>query len=205
MALDLHDGPLQDLAVLGFTITTLQRTLENLDADTSQAARELSDVQRQLGAIDATLRVVAKSGDATPESSTAIELIEKEVVRFRSHCLASVEIRVAGDIEPATASQRIVMHRVLRESLSNVARHSRAANVGISVLEAGDTITLSITDDGIGFDPGEVGSHDGCVRLGLAGMRHRLELLDGSLSVTSRRGGPTTVTAAIKKWRPLQR
>jgi signal transduction histidine kinase len=204
MALDLHDGPLQDLAALGFTITGLQRTLENLDADTSEAARELSDVQQQLGVIEATLRVVAKSGDATPESSTAIELIEKEVVRFRSHCGATVEIRVAGDIEPATASQRIVMHRVLRESLSNIARHSRAANVRISVVEADDAITLSIADDGIGFDPGEIGSPDGRAQIGLAGMRHRLELIDGSLSVTSRRGGPTSVTAAIKKWRPTR-
>jgi signal transduction histidine kinase len=205
MALDLHDGPLQDLAVLGFTITGLQRTLENLDADTSQAARELSDVQRQLGAIEATLRVVARSGDATPDSSTAIELIEKEVVRFRSCCRASVEIRVAGDIEPATASQRIVMHRVLRESLSNIARHSGAASVCISVLEADDAITLSITDDGIGFDPGAIRLPGERIPMGLAGMRHRLELLDGSLSITSRRGGPTAVTAAIKKWRPPQR
>ena len=97
------------------------------------------------------------------------------------------------------------MHRVLRESLSNIARHSRAANVRISVVEAVDAITLSIADDGVGFEPGEVGSHDGRVQMGLVGMRHRLELLDGSLSVSSQRGGPTTVTAAIKKWRPPPR
>lgn len=202
MALDLHDGPLQDLTVLGFAMGRLQRTLESIDADTSDATRELFEVQRQLGAIESTLRVVVKNGDATPESSTAIELIDKEVVRFKSHCQASVEIRVVGDVEPATASQRIVMHRVLRESLSNVARHSGARNVRISVVESDDAINLTIEDDGVGFDPGEFSSHDGRAKIGLAGMRRRLELLDGSLSVTSRRGGPTSVSAAIRKWRP---
>jgi two-component system, NarL family, sensor histidine kinase UhpB len=202
MALDLHDGPLQDLTVLGFAIGRLQCTLDSIDGDTSEATRELSEVQRQLGAIETTLRVVAKSGDATPESSTAIELIDKEVLRFKSHCQASVEIRVAGDVEPVTASQRIVMHRVLRESLSNVARHSSAKNVRISVVESDDAINLTIEDDGVGFDPGETTSRDERAQIGLAGMRHRLELLDGSLTVTSRPGGPTSVSAAIKKWRP---
>jgi signal transduction histidine kinase len=204
MALDLHDGPLQDLTVLGFAIGRLQRALESVDADTSQAAFELTEVQRQLGAIETTLRVVAKNGDATPESTTAIELIDKEVVRFKSHCQATVEIRVVGDVEPATASQRIVMHRVLRESLSNVARHSGAKNVRISVIEADDAINLTIEDDGIGFDPGDTTSYDGRTQIDLASMRRRLELLDGSLSVISSRGGPTSVSAAIKKWRPAQ-
>jgi two-component system, NarL family, sensor histidine kinase UhpB len=202
MALDLHDGPLQDLAVLGFAIGRLQRTLESIEGDTSEAARELSEVQRQLSAIETTLRVVAKNGDATPESSTAIELIDKEVIRFKSRCHASVEIRVIGDVEPATASQRIVMHRVLRESLSNAARHSSAKNVRISAVESDDVINLTIEDDGVGFDPGTTTSPDGRTQIGLAGMRHRLELLDGSLTVTSRPGGPTSVSAAIKKWRP---
>lgn len=204
MALDLHDGPLQDLTVLGFAIGRLQRTLEGIDGDTSQAAHELSEVQRQLGAIETTLRVVAKNGDATPESTTAIELIDKEIVRFKSHCQATVEIRVVGDVEPATASQRIVMHRVLRESLSNVARHSSAKNVRISVVEADDAINLTIDDDGIGFDPGAITSSEGRVQIGLAGMRHRLELLDGALTVISSRGGPTSVRASIKKWKPAE-
>jgi two-component system, NarL family, sensor histidine kinase DegS len=202
MALDLHDGPLQDLTVLGFAIGRLQRTLERVDADTSQAAHELSEVQRQLGAIETTLRVVAKNGDATPDSSTTIELIDKEVARFKTHCRATVEIRVVGDVEPATASQRIVMHRVLRESLSNVARHSGATNVRVSVVELDEAINLTVRDDGVGFEPDLVTSPDGPFQIGLAGMRHRLELLDGVFSVRSRRGGPTSVSATIKKWRP---
>jgi len=202
MALDLHDGPLQDLTVLGFAIGRLQRTLERMDADTSEAAHELTEVQRQLGAIETTLRVVAKNGDSTPDSSTTIELIDKEVARFKTHCQATVEIRVIGDVEPATASQRIVMHRVLRESLSNVARHSGAANVRLSVVELGEAINLTVEDDGVGFDADALTSPDDRLQIGLAGMRRRLELLDGSFSVTSQRGGPTSVSATIRKWRP---
>jgi signal transduction histidine kinase len=114
-----------------------------------------------------------------------------------------VEISVVGDVEPETASQRIVVQRVLRESLSNVAQHSGAKHVRIAVEADDEAITVSVTDDGVGFDPAGMAAEDGRPRLGLAGMRRRLDLLDGSLSVASRAGGPTSVSARIKRWSPV--
>jgi signal transduction histidine kinase len=201
LALDLHDGPLQDLTAVGFTISQLQRTLENVEGDASQAIRELADVQQQLVTIEATLRRIAATQDSAADSSTVIELIEKEILRFKSRSDAAVEIRIVGDVEPETASQRIVIHRVLRESLSNAASHSQAKNVRITVEAIDDTIRLSVSDDGVGFDA-DARLQDGRVRLGVPGMQRRLELLEGSLSVISKIGGPTCVTATIKRWRP---
>jgi signal transduction histidine kinase len=203
LALDLHDGPLQDLAALGFMIGQLQRTLDEVEGDTSRAAHELAEVQRQLGLVEATLRSVATSEGTASESVTVIELIEQEANRFKARCDATMEISVVGDVEPETDSQRIVVQRVLRESLSNVARHSRANHVRIAV-EAGDeVIIVSVTDDGVGFDPQAVAAEGDRTRLGLTGMRRRLDLLDGSLSVASRIGGPTSVSATIKRWSPV--
>jgi signal transduction histidine kinase len=205
MALDLHDGPIQDLAALGFTIGRLQQTLQEIEAKTARAAGELAELQGQLGTVEIALRTVATSDDPALESSTVIELIDKETVAFKARSRASLEIRVVGDVEPETASQRIALHRVLRECLSNVARHSQAENVRISLVDAGGAIELSVMDDGVGFDPG-ASTDPGMerVRLGLSGMQHRLELLDGTLSVESQVGGPTTVKATIKRWKPHQ-
>lgn len=202
LALDLHDGPLQDLAALGFMIGRLQRTLDDVEGDTSDAAHQLAEVQHHLGLVEATLRSVATSKAIASESATVIELLEQEANRFRARSDATVEISVVGDVEPETASQRIVVQRVLRESLSNVAQHSGAKHVRIAVEARDDAITVSVTDDGVGFDPVGVAAHDGRPRLGIAGMRRRLDLLDGSLSVASRMGGPTCVEATIKRWSP---
>jgi signal transduction histidine kinase len=202
MALDLHDGPLQDLTAVGFATARLQNRLQEIEATTSRAIEDLLDLQRQLVAVEAALRSVATNDDPAVENATVIELIDKETVAFKARCDASVEIRVVGDVEAETASQRIAIHRVLRECLSNVARHSGADNVRIDVVGKGDAIELSVTDDGVGFDPDGARPDDERVRLGLSGMEHRLELLDGTLLVDSRLGGPTTITATIQRWRP---
>jgi signal transduction histidine kinase len=203
IALDLHDGPLQDLAALGFTLTALRHTLESLPADTAAAVGQLADVHRQLGRIEGALRAVAAQGEGPHDPVTLIELVDREVARFRARSTASVEVDIVGDVEPATASQRIAIHRVLREALENILRHSEATEVRISVVECGQQIQLRVTDNGTGFDPAVPAETDGDrPRLGLRGMRRRLELIEGALVIDSSPGGPTSVTAAVERWQP---
>jgi signal transduction histidine kinase len=204
LALDLHDGPLQELAALGFTLNLLQRRLESLPADTTEVAGDLEEVQRQLGAIETTLRAVATQRHLQDDDATLLELVDREVARFNARSTATVVIEVVGDVEPATASQRIAIHRVLQEALANVARHSGATEVRIELVESAEAIHLRVVDNGKGFDPQARCDQDGRARLGLTGMRRRIELLDGQLTVDSQPGGPTSVTAAVKRWRPAE-
>nr|MBA3843670.1 sensor histidine kinase [Actinomycetota bacterium] len=86
--------------------------------------------------------------------------------------------------------------------LTNVARHAQATEVRISLIDTGDVIYLRIIDNGVGFQPADADGVDGRARLGLTGMRRRLEMLDGTLTLETRPGGPTSLTAGIKRWRP---
>ena len=54
-------------------------------------------------------------------------------------------------IETETDSQRIALHRVLREALTNINKHARAENVTVRLYEQEDVIYLQVSDDGIGF------------------------------------------------------
>jgi signal transduction histidine kinase len=202
LRLDLHDGPMQDLVAAGFALGLLQREIEAVPADTSSALRQLDAVKRQLGEVERALRsVVTNSGDG--DESSLVELVRDEIARFGQWNGARVEVEVAGDVEPATDSQRIALQRVLREALANVARHAEATEVRVELLEDGDVIYLRVRDNGKGCDPAALPQHaDGRARLGLAGMQERLELLDGTLTFSTRPGGPTTVTAAVKRWHP---
>jgi signal transduction histidine kinase len=78
---------------------------------------------------------------------------------------------------------------VAAEALANAVKHARAQRVEISIVRLGDAIELEVRDDGQGGADPE-GS-------GLRGLRRRVEALDGRLSVTSPRGGPTTIRAEL--------
>ena len=99
-----------------------------------------------------------------------------------------------------TDSQRIALQSVTREALSNIAKHAAAHNVTVRLRGTSRTITLEIVDDGRGFSPEAAKNKPR--RLGLGGMRERVELLGGKFEVASRPGGPTRITATLKAWRP---
>jgi two-component system sensor histidine kinase UhpB len=84
-------------------------------------------------------------------------------------------------------------YRVVQHALTNVARHADAGRVHVRLVATASRVHVQIHDDGRGFEPGIVGP--GCG--GLTGMRERVELLGGSLEVSSAPGAGTTITATI--------
>ena len=79
----------------------------------------------------------------------------------------------------------------VRETLSNVIRHAHAKSVQVTIDSTGTAARVSVTDDGCGISPNAKGEGTG-----LAGVRERLELTGGSLTLKSR-PGRTTVVAEI--------
>jgi signal transduction histidine kinase len=100
-------------------------------------------------------------------------------------------------MDPLPEPVPLVMFRVLQEALHNVARHSGAAQVEVSLLTVGDEIRLRIKDRGKGFDPVQIS--DG---LGLVSMRERLRLVGGKIKLSSAPGLGTEIEAAAPV-RPL--
>ena len=94
--------------------------------------------------------------------------------------------RLAPEIETA-------LYRIVQEALTNVVKHARARSVSIVLGEKADAATLVVEDDGGGFDPAR--PRDG--GLGLLGMRERMELVGGRLTVESRPGAGTTLVAEV--------
>ena len=81
-------------------------------------------------------------------------------------------------------------YRIAQEALTNVARHSKASRVDVSLRAEGEILTLSVEDDGRGFDLRELPESVG---LGVVGMRERAELIGGTLEIRSRPGEGTRV------------
>jgi two-component system sensor histidine kinase NreB len=95
----------------------------------------------------------------------------------------------------------VALFRVGQEAMSNIARHARASHAWVSLERSGAWTTLTVRDDGVGFDVGQAMGEDGLSEvhgLGIAGMKERIDLLGGTLEVASRPGDGTSVTARVR-------
>ncbi|WP_228566097.1 sensor histidine kinase [Nocardia sp. SYP-A9097] len=96
------------------------------------------------------------------------------------------EVEIAGDIP---ASVEAAVYFVVTEAITNTARHSGATTARVDVRKVGGYVTVEVHDNGRGGVDESKGT-------GVAGMRRRLEALDGVLAVDSPLGGPTVLRAA---------
>ena len=85
------------------------------------------------------------------------------------------------------------LFRIVQESLNNIIRHSEAGSVFIELKSTESQVTLSITDDGVGFEPKNLPLD----RFGIRGMRERARVFGGRLEVCSSPGSGTTIRADI--------
>ena len=201
LALDVHDGPMQNLTVVGFGLGDLRRRVhavvppehyEAIDSSVDQISAELGRVESELRALISALE------DGATESIPLLEAIELEIGEFERRSPVVVELVSSGHPRAETDSQRIALQSVTRAALANVAKHAEASHVRVRLAGTPDTVTLEIEDDGRGFDAGVPNPG----RFGLVGMKERVELLGGSFRVDSRPGGPTKISATLTTWRP---
>jgi signal transduction histidine kinase len=95
------------------------------------------------------------------------------------------------------SSAKIVIYRVLQETLSNVAKHSQARHVAISLVKNDHGLEFTVQDDGIGFDLGEtIAKRAPWGGLGLLSIKARTELSGGSFGIESAKGKGTTIRAS---------
>jgi signal transduction histidine kinase len=116
---------------------------------------------------------------------------------FRAETGIRVSLSAFAKVEQVKGDKRTVLYRVAQEALTNVARHAQASYVAVKVQENGGAICMKIIDNGKGFQEERVFHARKCKRLGLLGMRERLEMVGGNFSVTSVPGKGTTVFAQI--------
>lgn len=203
LGFDIHDGPLQRLSLLAGDLASLDRALGRIspgDEASSLARQRVGEIAFTLGETQRELRDLTLSA-ANSGTGLLADDLGREVVRFGNRTGVRVRLKVAGDIERTTRSQRLAVHRVVEESLANIREHAHASSVQVSIRRKTGLLHLTVKDDGRGFDVGRAlrrASRDG--RLGLVAMAERVRFLGGELEISSNPGGPTTVSATLPAW-----
>ena len=108
-----------------------------------------------------------------------------------------IQMTAFGGVEALGAVKRTVLFRVAQEALTNVARHAHATVVKLSISEVAGAVRMEISDNGKSFHVRNTLLAKNNKRLGLVGMRERIEMVGGSLAIESAPGTGTTVRAEI--------
>jgi signal transduction histidine kinase len=179
---DLHDGAQARLVALGMSLGMAEQKLAD---DPARASELLAEARR--GAEHA-LRELRDLARGIHPPVLADRGLEAALASLASSTPLRVELSVDVSPRPAPAVESAA-YFVVAEALANAAKHARAKRVDITIARHADIIDLQVRDDGQGGANPE-GS-------GLRGLRRRVEALDGTLSVISPRGGPTTIRAQL--------
>jgi signal transduction histidine kinase len=197
LAQDLHDDPLQ-------TLTYLVRMLEQLTEDpalpTDLAVLVRRDGELATEVVDTLRTVIHGLRPPVLDDFGAVAALRQLVDEVRSRHAICIRMRVSGQQQRLSAECELTVYRVAQEALSNVVRHAQATNTRVD-LHFGEDVVLTVTDDGCGIPASSTSASSGS-RLGLIGMRERVNLVSGSLDVHARVPNGTVVRATIPRERP---
>jgi len=193
IAAELHDGPVQRVARLGYGLERIrlklsrgdvegaEEVLESVQAETFEEVKELRGMMSQLRppVLDQRgLEEALRDRAAEVERDSGVTCVVN----------AMLDRRLDSSLET-------VLYRVSQEALTNVAKHAEASRVDLTLHRENGSVALEIKDDGKGFEnvpTGENGSH-----FGLLAMRERVEMTGGRWEVESRPGEGTRIKAVL--------
>ena len=158
--------------------------------------------------IDRTQRLVEKSVDivhqfardlrpAVLDDLGLIPALHSFVKIFSKRTGIPVHLKAFAQVEKLDIAKRTVLFRVAQEAFTNVARHAQAGRVEVNIQKLSGFVCMTIKDNGKSFQVDRVMHGKGSKRLGLLGMRERLEMVGGSFDVESAPGKGTTITTQI--------
>lgn len=192
IARDLHDGPAQALTNISMRLDVIRRLLTT---DPEMAMQELVRTNsRVVAAVNDIRRLIY---DLRPIAIDEVGLIPATTElcrRFEKDWHIAVDVDTADDVASDFApAKQVALYRLLQELLNNVKKHAEAQSVRVDFRRDGAHITVSVTDDGKGFDPESIPAG----HFGIAGMRERIDYLNGTLYIESVLGRGSTFVISI--------
>jgi signal transduction histidine kinase len=191
LAADLHDGPVQELTALRYSLNRARTRVQRGQHEEAEALLAGLEVDLATG-ISGLRRLMSELRPAVLDEQGLEAALLNQARAFEAASGVACDIRSGLDTRLAPELET-VLYRVTQESLTNIGKHARASRVTVSLATENGGVRLRIHDDGVGFDPLAARELVGDGHFGLAGMRERVEMVGGRLVVDSVPGEGTTV------------
>jgi two-component system, NarL family, sensor histidine kinase UhpB len=194
IALEIHDE-------LGHLLTILKYEMENLIKARDMTVESMKEeVEAFLSMVDSlqdsVRKIIADLHPGIIDILGLIPTIEWQLNTFHESTRIICHFHFDEIEWEFPNTERIIVYRILQEILTNVARHSDASELNVSVRKKEDMFVLTVSDNGKGFMFNDIHPQNS---FGLIGMRERALGIGGRLTIKSKPGKGTTVILVLKK------
>jgi signal transduction histidine kinase len=192
---ELHDVIAQTLTGINVQLAALAK---GAAINTKDLAHNIARTQQAVEkSVDIVHRFARELRPAVLDDLGLIPALHSFMKNFTTRTGVRSHLTAFAGVEQLETARRTVLFRVAQESLTNVARHAKASRVEVSLQNQPDGICMKIKDDGRSFQVDRTLHANGGKRLGLLGMRERVEMVGGTFCVESAPGQGTTVRVEI--------
>ena len=192
---ELHDEIAQTLTGINVRLAALKT---EATVNTKDLQRKISSTQRMVEkSVDIVHRFARELRPTVLDDLGLIPALHSFVKIFSKQTGVHVRLTVYAGVEQLENVKRTVLYRVAQEALTNVARHAHASRVDVTIQKLPRNVGVTIKDNGKSFQVERVLHAKTNKRLGLLGMRERVEMVGGRLRIESAPGTGTTIHAEI--------
>lgn len=199
IAEELHDSTAQHLTAAGLALTRITGASRHVDRESERTIDDaLDDARRSLQEATQEIRVLAYLLHPPLLQSFGFgEAIRSFATGFAGRAGLAIEVRTPDEPVELDDETSRHMYRICQEALANVHRHAKATSASVVLAADEEVITLTVQDNGIGFDEASVAS-EVQLGVGILGMRERMKRIGGSIQFRSNTRG-TTLTATAPR------
>jgi signal transduction histidine kinase len=192
---ELHDVIAQTLTSINLRLSALKKEAAIDTRDIEQSiARTQQLVEKSVSIVHQFARELRPT---VLDDLGLIPALHTFMKTFTRETGVHVSLSSFAAVEQVNGDKRTVLYRVAQEALNNVARHAQASQVAVSIQKQHGAICMKIKDNGKGFPAEQVLHARKQKRLGLLGMRERVEMVNGNFAINSAPGKGTTILAQI--------
>lgn len=192
---ELHDVIGQTLTGINIQLTTLKQEVR---INTSNLEQRIARTQRMVNRSVAIVHRFARElRPAVLDDLGILPALQAHLTSITRRSSVQVSLSLCPEVDRLTTSYRTALYRIAQEALSNVVRHAQAKEASLTITRSETGLRMVIHDNGKGFSVSRAYSARHNKRLGLLGMRERVEMIGGRLTITSNARQGTTISIII--------
>jgi len=192
---ELHDVIAQTLTGINVRLAALAKEAAT---NTTGLDRNIARTQRLVEkSVDIVHRFARELRPAVLDDLGLIPALHSFLKSFTTRTGVRTHLTAFAEVEQLDTAKRTVLFRIAQEALTNVARHAQAGRAEVNIQKLNSAARMEIKDDGKSFQVEQKLNAQGSKRLGLLGMRERVEMVGGTFCVESAPGRGTTVRVDI--------
>lgn len=192
---ELHDGIVQALVAIQYQFELLSRE------PAGSPPRLLEQITRTQDILEDSIDLVhGFAFELRPPALDNLGLgptLESFAARFRAANEINVTLNLLAKLDDIPSTERTMLYRVAQEAFNNVSRHADARNLRLSIRDRKNGLRMDITDDGVGMNVESIVAAHDRGRLGIVGMKERVDMLGGCFQVLSKPGKYTTIRVDV--------